>query len=78
MKTPVPLMPVISADGCIHEPTDGTCNDADVCTLDDICIEGVCTSLDSLSCTDDENPCTAEFCDPLEGCQSEALDGVIF
>ena len=65
------------SSGCIHEPTDGACNDADICTLDDICIDGVCSSLDSLSCTDDENPCTAEFCDPVEGCQSEALDGVI-
>ena len=77
MKIPVPPTPVMSAAVVfMSQPTDRATT-ADICTLDDICIDGECSSLDSLSCTDDENPCTAEFCDPIEGCQSEALDGVI-
>lgn len=63
--------------GCFYENTDGTCDDADICTLDDLCVNGSCTGLDTLACDEDDNPCTAEFCDPELGCQVEILDGVI-
>ena len=45
------------------------CDDGDVCTLDDICLSGVCTSELTLTC-DDLMPatCYAAACDPVEGC----------
>ena len=63
--------------GCSYADADGACNDADVCTLDDLCVEGQCTGLSNLACDEDDNPCTAEYCDPELGCQTESLDGVV-
>jgi RHS repeat-associated protein len=51
------------------------CNDNDVCTGAESCLDGACqpgTALD----TDDGNPCTADSCDPVFGAQhADVADG---
>ncbi len=56
--------------GCVSEPAeDGIpCDDGTVCTVDTKCIAGVCKG-EPISCND-ANPCTDNFCDPVEGCQT--------
>ena len=44
-----------------------SCDDNNVCTLDDECIAGVCYG-PSVDC-DDGDPCTDDWCDPVDGCQ---------
>lgn len=47
---------------------DGTgCDDEDVCTSADSCQAGECVGGPAMSCSD-ENPCTDDICDPVEGC----------
>ncbi len=43
------------------------CNDSDVCTQDDTCVDGTCHNENPLPC-DDENVCTDDACDPADGC----------
>ena len=43
-----------------------TCDDNNVCTLNDTCVWGMCTGT-PISC-DDGNPCTDDVCDPQQGC----------
>jgi hypothetical protein len=52
---------------------DGIACDADgsVCTKGDGCKGGTCTPGTQLSC-DDNNPCTADSCDPVAGCANTA------
>jgi hypothetical protein len=63
---------------CLHlKAPDGTnCEDGSVCNGTELCQNGMCASGASLSCEDD-NPCTADFCDPLLGCVNDpaAADG---
>ncbi len=48
---------------------DGTpCDDADVCTNNDICSSEICLGTIILGLCDDENVCTTDSCDPLAGC----------
>lgn len=56
----------LEAERCVHEAAPLACNDFDLCTENDTCVEGVCLGASS-SC-DDNNPCTDDFCDPAEGC----------
>jgi len=56
---------------CLHEPAEGACDDATVCTTGDHCAAGKCVG-DAISC-DDLNECTADSCDPVESCQHEDL-----
>ena len=58
------------AVGCVAT-FDNTlsCDDGDSCTLEDSCVDGVCIPGDVDTC-DDENFCTANFCDPIDGCDS--------
>jgi hypothetical protein len=52
--------------GCMFIPEDGMpCDDGDACTIDDVCIDGVCIGT-PIDC-DDGNPCTADSCDPVTG-----------
>jgi hypothetical protein len=55
---------------CKHRPKaaamKATCDDGDLCTVDDKCIIGVCKGTPKV-CTDDGNDCTAEACDPTDG-----------
>ena len=63
--------------GC-SEPSpvadDSPCDDGDACTAVDVCVEGACLGVEATSC-DDENPCTADTCDPELGCIQLAIDG---
>ncbi len=54
--------------GCTHKLNTAPCNDEDVCTTGDHCHLGSCISSGALGC-DDNNPCTADSCDPQNGCQ---------
>lgn len=52
--------------GCSHEQRDGlACDDGDGCTLGDRCQAGLCLGV-VRPCGDD-NPCTADRCDPATG-----------
>jgi hypothetical protein len=54
--------------GCLHTLNDAPCSDDDVCTIKDHCHLGACISSGSLACGDG-NPCTADSCNPLSGCE---------
>lgn len=55
--------------------TDGTsCPDDNVCNGIESCRDGACTVAGATRrCTDDDNPCTREACDPAWGCVHLAL-----
>jgi hypothetical protein len=53
--------------GCTYANNTGPCDDADPCTLGDVCASGGCTGTPD-PC-DDPDPCTIDSCDPLDGCQ---------
>jgi hypothetical protein len=60
--------------GCqyANQPDGSSCADATLCNGDETCVLGVCTPGTPLDC-DDLNPCTADSCDPILGCQNPAL-----
>ncbi|NUN14499.1 MAG: hypothetical protein HUU55_12790, partial [Myxococcales bacterium] len=49
-------------------PDGNPCDDGNLCTTNDKCSAGICTSSDPTLC-DDQNPCTDDTCSPSEGCQ---------
>lgn len=62
---------------CVAEPVvDGTrCDDGDACTLEDVCVEGVCTSGAPMDCSRMDSACTVGVCDPDSGsCQAEPVE----
>ncbi len=64
---------VCAGGGCVIVYTEMACNDGDVCSAGDTCLEGKCTGTES-AC-DDGNACTADACDAKTGCSSSAKDG---
>jgi cysteine-rich repeat protein len=48
----------------------GACNDGNACTVQENCVNAVCGGGTAKNCTDD-NPCTADWCDPAIGCQHD-------
>ncbi len=56
---------------CEYAPlVNGTaCDDMNVCTTGETCINGVCSGGTSMNCAD-TNPCTDDVCDPAMGCQN--------
>jgi len=48
------------AGTCIYDPLDKECDDGDLCTIGDWCVEGTCQGTDK-DC-DDQNPCTDDSC----------------
>ena len=50
----------------------GACDDSSVCTLTDVCENGVCQSNLTLPC-DDQNVCTDDICDPTTGCDNQII-----
>jgi hypothetical protein len=60
--------------GCVFTNNVLGCEDGSVCTVGDVCVEGVCQSGELVVCND-ENPCTDDSCDPVEGCLFVANDG---
>lgn len=53
--------------GCLHPHNSAPCDDGDACTVADACVDGACVAFAALVC-DDENPCTDDDCDVLQGC----------
>jgi len=50
------------------------CSDGDVCNgEDDVCLRGECVPGAPLDCPADDDPCTADVCDPGLGCVHRAL-----
>jgi hypothetical protein len=66
------VRPVTTPSG----PVDGTtCDDGNLCTIDDVYQNGVCIPGPSLIC-DDQNPGTADTCDPQQGCVFHVMETV--
>jgi hypothetical protein len=65
---------VCVAGACTHQAkSDGaSCEDADKCNGAETCQQGVCTAGTKPTC-DDNNPCTADVCDPTKGCVTQPL-----
>ena len=62
--------------GCLFEPLDDVpCDDGDLCTASDLCVEGACVGEGEVDC-DDGVPCTLDLCDPWFGCLHEDLDAL--
>jgi hypothetical protein len=59
---------IVGACTRVAAPDGSACDDADRCTLETRCDSGTCGGGVPLPC-DDDNPCTADLCDPLTGCQ---------
>jgi hypothetical protein len=57
----------VPATGCLHAPTDGACDDGNLCTNGDHCVGGDCL-YDGVVLCDDNNVCTSDSCDPVGGC----------
>ena len=62
--------------GCVWTcTTSEQCDDEDICTGAEVCqADHTCTDPADLGC-DDSNPCTADSCDPLLGCEHSLIDG---
>jgi hypothetical protein len=54
--------------GCVHTLNSAPCDDGSICTTGDHCHLGECISSGEIPCNDN-NPCTADSCDPDNGCQ---------
>jgi hypothetical protein len=59
--------PVAGQCSLVADHEGFSCDDGDLCSIGDKCIEGLCTGGVPLLCKDD-NPCTDDSCDPLLGC----------
>jgi hypothetical protein len=59
--------------GCIHLVNTAACDDANACTVGDVCSDGACSG-DAIGCGDD-NPCTDDVCSPADGCLHVPQDG---
>ena len=60
-------------DGCKYELLSGNECDVDACTVDEVCVEGVCVG-SPIEC-DDLNDCTADDCDLAAGCVYYPITG---
>ena len=58
---------------CVPDPAEEVflCNDGDACTLDDQCVDAVCTGK-PINCTDGD-ACTTDSCNPNVGCMHEPV-----
>jgi hypothetical protein len=54
--------------GCVFSANTLPCDDGNVCSVGDTCGGGSCGAGAAKVCTD-SNPCTADSCDPQNGCQ---------
>ncbi len=63
------------ANGCKTANKAGPCDaDGSSCTKDDACKDGKCVAGAKVECNDN-NPCTADSCDPTKGCVYTNDDG---
>jgi hypothetical protein len=65
---------VCSGGSCQYTPTSVVCDDSDVCTVGDACVNGACRS-GAMNTCNDNNPCTADSCDPVGGCVNTPVSG---
>jgi len=71
-KNPCTIDQCAPAGVCHHPPAQGgACDDGSACTTGDHCSFGTCQLSNLLDC-DDDNPCTADKCDPKKGCHHPA------
>src|SRR5262249_41921273 len=59
--------------GTTPKPSGTSCDDGDVCTTNDECMDSTCGGF-PLSC-DDGDPCTKAACDPQSGCSNTSIPG---
>jgi hypothetical protein len=52
---------------CVHPFNAASCDDGSICTTVDVCVDGVCIGVVPSECEDD-NPCTEDTCDDIDGC----------
>ena len=64
-----------SNTGCVHAATPGPCDDGNACTVGEGCSAGKCIAAGVLDCNDN-NPCTADSCQLIAGCQHDPMAGV--
>ena len=59
-----------STVGCIHTPKADyeQCEDQNLCTIGDFCLQGKCVPGEGRLTCDDGNPCTTDNCVPTKGC----------
>ena len=57
-----------AATGCNFEGNALPCDDGNACTSGDTCLNKACIGPEPVDCSDEE-ACTDEGCDPLDGCQ---------
>ncbi|HAZ28305.1 MAG TPA: hypothetical protein DCY48_00830 [Candidatus Magasanikbacteria bacterium] len=55
------------ATGCVNVDNTAPCDDANACTEGDTCQGGECVGGSPADCNDND-PCTTDSCDPVEGC----------
>jgi len=53
--------------GCGHVDNTNFCNDGNACTIEDMCVGGICQPGFSVTCNDN-NVCTTDTCVPQTGC----------
>ena len=53
--------------GCVTSLNQAPCDDGDACSLGDHCHLAECIAASTLVC-DDDNPCTKDACEALQGC----------
>ena len=61
--------------GCVFDPNDVVCDDADPCTVGDSCGGGQCKAGTELMDCDDDNECTTDTCEPGAGCSNKNFVG---
>lgn len=59
-----------AATGCLNplRPDESPCEDGDLCTVNDLCADGVCEAVGPLLQCQDDDDCTIDTCEPLTGC----------
>jgi Domain of unknown function DUF11/Thrombospondin type 3 repeat len=72
-STPDPSPANNSVTDTANVTDSGACDDHNVCTTFDACAGGICLGTAPLNC-DDSNPCTADSCNALTGCQHPAAN----
>ncbi|TNF26340.1 MAG: hypothetical protein EP329_21415 [Deltaproteobacteria bacterium] len=58
--------------GCVHEVIEGSCEDGDLCTINDTCVAGLCHAGEARTC--DDTQCATASCDPTVGCVLTPVD----
>ena len=53
--------------GCVYEYNTSPCDDLNLCTTADACLDGICLGPVGVVCTDND-VCTDDSCLPLQGC----------